>query len=591
MATHDDKTLPSARPKEWFEASATESFAPNERLAAAQAVADECLQRRHAGEAISDAQLITAHPELMPELGDALAALALIKNTPDFSATLESSPTAATAKLEAELFGQPTQRQVEGYQILNEIHRGGQGVVYRAMQTSTQRIVALKIMLEGPGSSTQAKARFEREVQLIARLQHPGIVVIHDSGITRGQYYYAMEYIDGQPLDRYLKVHDLPLRQRVELVAQVCDAVAYAHQKGVIHRDLKPANILVTAAGKPIVVDFGLAKMNEDDAPLSHHTLTQSGHILGTFKYMSPEQTQGDHNALDVRSDVYTLGVILYEVIAGKFPYPVGSDIAELFRHIRLTDPPRPSRADGVRTHVVGSELDAITLKAMEKEHRRRYQSCAALSDDLRSWLRGDTVQARSASAIYVARKMVTRQPIISGSLALILLIAASCGAMIYHLYELNRTDQRTLQQTTTKFAEYSQGFDAAAALAKAQELGGEAVLGWFLAAWSDGLDERAQDIHRLASNRFPAYGLIMQYLLEEGDEALLQDQRLNGIPGLREFARGVHYAAENEWTSARQAFDACLAAQPADWLRMEAASRRNRVAASIAEALREAGS
>lgn len=578
MAKHDDNRVPSAKTSNWVEVSRTATCTPDERLAAAQAVADDCLRRRHSGEEISDADILEAHADLMPELGQALAAIALINNL-DLSPTggqssIHSADTVATDALEAEIFGSPAQREVEGYDVLNEIHRGGQGVVYRAVQASTQRVVALKILLEGPGSSEQARARFQREVQLIARLQHPGIVVIHDSGITRGQYYYAMEFIDGQPLDRYLDAHDLPLRKRVDLFVQVCDAVAYAHQKGVIHRDLKPANILVTSEGKPVVVDFGLAKMEEDDSS-SAHALTKSGHLLGTYKYMSPEQTKGDHNALDVRSDIYTLGVILYEVISGEFPYRFSGDIADLFSKVRTVDPPRPSLANS-QSRIVGSELDAITLKAMEKEHARRYQSCAALSEDLRAWLGGEPVLARSQSTLYMARKLATRRPRETAVLALMLISIAAFGAISYSLYSWYvESDARYQRSEKLRLLE-NEGFNSAALMAKIQQPGGQAALGWFLDAWTTGRNNRAKDIYAATQQNNPAYARVMAYLLAaENDEETLQNEALNGIPGLRDFARGLRFESSGAIESAIQSFGASLAAEPSDWLKSEASARR----------------
>ncbi|MDM7998829.1 MAG: serine/threonine-protein kinase, partial [Dehalococcoidia bacterium] len=188
----------------------------------------------------------------------------------------------------------PSVDGIPGYEIVREIHRGGQGVVYEAVQVSTNRTVAVKVMLEGPFVSERARWRFEREVKLIARLRHPNIVVIHDSGIAQKRYYFAMDYVRGEPLDTHIRLSALPTRGIVRIFLQVCDAVSCAHRHGVIHRDLKPSNILVGDDGRPQVLDFGLAKTADEQREGSGRPLvTMPGQIMGTIRYMSPEQARG----------------------------------------------------------------------------------------------------------------------------------------------------------------------------------------------------------------------------------------------------------------------------------------------------------
>jgi len=214
--------------------------------------------------------------------------------------------------------------EIPGYEILEEIHRGGQGIVYRAVQLGTKREVALKVMLEGPLADEVTRRRFEREVELAASLRHPNIVTILDSGVSQGRYYFAMEYIDGLRLDRYLAQVRPSLRQTLQLFVKICEAVNFAHQRGVIHRDIKPPNILVDWAGEPHVLDFGLAKplQTADARESTVAVVSVSGQLLGTVAYMSPEQTLGGQN-VDVRSDVYSLGVVFYEALLGQLPYSV----------------------------------------------------------------------------------------------------------------------------------------------------------------------------------------------------------------------------------------------------------------------------
>lgn len=302
--------------------------------------------------------------------------------------------------------------QIEGYALEEEVHRGGQGVVYRAVQLGTKRVVALKVMLEGPLASQTTRRRFEREIELAASLRHPNIVTILDSGLSRGRYYFAMEYIAGIRLDRYVAQRRPPLPEILRLFETICDAVNFAHQRGVIHRDLKPPNILVDEAGQPHVLDFGLAKpvqplgTGDSTVPM----LSTSGQLIGTVAYMSPEQAAG-HLDVDVRSDVYSLGVIFYEALVGQPPYSVEGALGDVLQRITLHDPVHPrSRSvrggTGVR---IDDELSTILLKALEKEPQRRYQTAGDLGRDFRHLAAGEPIEAKRASGLYMLRKTLRR--------------------------------------------------------------------------------------------------------------------------------------------------------------------------------------
>ena len=231
--------------------------------------------------------------------------------------------------------GLPPDDAIPGYRILKELSRGGQGVVYQAVQRTTKRKVALKIMLEGPFAGATNKRRFEREIELVGSLRHPGIVPIFDSGIAVGRFYYAMEYIRGELLSRYVKDRKLSVDDTLRLFKKVCDAVDYAHQKGVIHRDLKPSNILVDASGEPHVLDFGLAKVGGAEAGDEASLLVSvTGQVIGTLEYMSPEQAAGQPDQVDMRSDVYTLGVIVYKLLTGQLPYDLTGQMAQNLKTI-----------------------------------------------------------------------------------------------------------------------------------------------------------------------------------------------------------------------------------------------------------------
>jgi hypothetical protein len=302
--------------------------------------------------------------------------------------------------------------EIEGYRLEEELHRGGQGIVYRAIQLRTKRTVALKVLLEGPFAGENARRRFEREIELAASLQHPHIVTILDSGHSRGRYYFAMEYVEGQRLDRYLAQQGPSLQQTIEILAKVAEAVNYAHQRGVIHRDLKPSNILVDAAGVPHVLDFGLAKHTPDVDPEAPtiEMLSTTGQILGTVAYMSPEQTRGGAD-VDVRSDVYSLGVVFYEAILGQAPYPVTGALGDVLQNIGNVDPtpPRSIRNKSRFGALLNDELETILLKALEKERVRRYQTAGELAADLRRFLSGEPIEAKRASTWYMTRKMLKR--------------------------------------------------------------------------------------------------------------------------------------------------------------------------------------
>ncbi|MCG8408988.1 MAG: serine/threonine-protein kinase [Phycisphaerales bacterium] len=305
-----------------------------------------------------------------------------------------------------------TDPHVPGYEIVSELNRGGQGIVYKAVHLATKRTVALKLLTQGRFATIQQRHRFEREVELIAALRHPNVVTLYDSGITPdGAHYYAMEYIRGKPLDEHCAGFSTSKRSNnghteiFFLFSRLCQAVQYAHQRGIIHRDLKPANILVDVKGEPHVLDFGMAKALGAGALGTEAQITQSGVFMGSFAYAAPEQITGDPEQIDIRTDAYALGVILYEMLTDRRPYAVEGNISELMHAISEVEPAPPSTFD----RRINDEVDTIVLKALAKAPERRYQSVESLHKDINHYLNGEPIDAKRDSSWYVLRKIARR--------------------------------------------------------------------------------------------------------------------------------------------------------------------------------------
>jgi serine/threonine protein kinase/tetratricopeptide (TPR) repeat protein len=308
--------------------------------------------------------------------------------------------------------------RIAGFRIQRVLGVGGMGVVYVAEQDRPHRTVALKVIKPGLATPSILR-RFEHEAEVLGRLHHPGIAQVYEADTAEGplgpQPFFAMELIDGKPITTFAIEHGLDTRERLELLARVCDAVQHAHQQGVIHRDLKPSNVLVESSGQPKILDFGVARVSRADGSAAT-VHTQAGQIIGTLAYMSPEQAAGDSLAVDTRSDVYSLGVVAYQLLSGKLPVEIGD--RPLHEGVRAVHEQEPAPLSSVNTEYRG-DIDTVIGKSLHKDRDRRYQSAAEFAADLRRVLANEPVLARPPSALYQLSKFAQRHRALVGGVVL----------------------------------------------------------------------------------------------------------------------------------------------------------------------------
>jgi len=501
-------------------------------------VVDEVMQRLDLGNTVDFTEIEHSHSDLMPELREFLRDLEELLSARNKARDDRPASAPRAAWLEEDLAF--LRRWLDKYEVLGRVRHGGQGVVYKAQQKGANRLVAIKVLLDGPLATDRQRQRFEREIELISRLSHPNIVTLHDTGIIRGRHYFTMEYVEGLPIDDYTVFHDLTPRQIVRLFITVCQAVSYAHQNGVIHRDLSPANILVDEQGRPHVFDFGLAKDVWESVGAAGASLT--GQFVGTWPYVSPEQAGGLDGKVDVRSDVYTLGIVLYELLADGLPYDVHGEPAEV-RHAILNSAAQPLRKavkagdrDWIRElNTVNRDLEEILTKALAKEKEARYQSVAAFAEDLERCLAGAAISARADNRFYLLRKAVRRYRVAVAVAATIMLTVGVSWLQV-------RAQRDTARQAAREaFDLFEDSYDVEEIVRGLP--GGVAVRDDLIRRLSD----RLPTLESLSENDAGLAPIRLRLLEKQGDIAAQQGQREQAAGYFKEFLEGGQRLAEGE--------------------------------------------
>jgi serine/threonine protein kinase/Tfp pilus assembly protein PilF len=325
------------------------------------------------------------------------------------------------------------------YELLEEIGRGGQGVVYRSHQKSLNRTVAIKVISLGQWASKAHVKRFRREAEAAASLDHPGIVPVHEVGERDGSCYFSMKFVEGGQLDEVTKREPMPVRRAVELIATVARTVHYAHEHGILHRDIKPGNILLDKSGEPHLTDFGLARLVEAES-----TFTATLDVLGTPSYMAPEQAAGETTKLGKATDVYGVGAVLYQLLTGHPPFAGGTSY-ETIRLLLNTEPRKPRTLN----RKIDRDLSTICLKCLEKEPQRRYSSAFDLAEDLEHWLKHEPIHAKRSGFFTHARKWVRRNP--STTVLVTLLVALTVFSAAYFTLLRTPGEKAAIEKPTTK--------------------------------------------------------------------------------------------------------------------------------------------
>lgn len=371
---------------------------------------DELLLAIQAGDTTRSKDLLHEHPELRDwfDCLKSLDSFASPEVAPEFAPTMVGNRQPESVAIS---FQSTPSGQFGKYDLLGEIGRGGMGVVYKARQRDLNRVVALKMILASEWASAEEISRFQAEARAAARLRHRNIVGIYEVGEQLGRHFFAMDFIEGQSLSAVIAHRPLPPEQAARWMVSIAQAVDHLHSQGLIHRDLKPSNILIDGEGEPMVTDFGLAKMFDADGGA-----TRTGAILGTPSYMSPEQASGRNSQVTVRSDVYSLGAMLYEMLSGRPPFREENPLDTL---VQVLEGEPTLLRQLVKT--VPQQLELICFKCLEKDPARRYASAAELAADLTRYLQGEAVEAQAGGPLQVLQRWVRRQPGLACRLAVLL--------------------------------------------------------------------------------------------------------------------------------------------------------------------------
>lgn len=441
------------------------------------------------------------------------------------------------------------------YRITGTLGEGGMGTVYRAEQDQPSRTVALKVIRPDLVSPALVR-RFSRESEVLGRLQHPGIAQIYEAGTAEGphgpQPYFAMELVTGVPLDEFAHDRQLNVSARLELFVRICEAVHYAHQKGIIHRDLKPTNIMVDATGQPKILDFGVARIADDETGGTKQTTM--GQLIGTLQYMSPEQVNANPLDIDIRSDVYSLGIILYQLLAERLPYDISRHVLHEAAWVILQVDPAP--LSSVNRNLRG-DVETIVSKSLEKEKTRRYSSAEELASDIRKYLKHEPISARPASNWYQIRKFAQRNKALVGGLTLAALILV-IGTVVSIMLAVRATAAERLAESRRAEAEASSQLaeqrraETASALLAADSARGEAQREQQAAIASAARANREAD-------KATSVNAILQDMLASPDPDRSRGEKLTVRDVLDQVAANPELYNRNDQPEVRAAVDATI--------------------------------